>query len=103
MNSPSKFGALTAGETGLVDYFAEKSKDSTYINGGFFVLQSEVFKYIKDDKTSWEHDVLPKLVEEKQLMAYKYGGFWKSMDPLKDKMELEELWNSGKAPWKLWT
>ena len=102
VNSPSKFGAITTTTEGLVDYFAEKSKDSTFINGGFFVLQAEVFKYIKDDSISWEFDILPQLVKEKQLMAYRYDGFWKSMDSLKDKMELEEMWNSGKAPWKIW-
>ncbi len=102
VNSPSKFGAITTTESGLVDYFAEKSKDTTYINGGFFVLEAEVFKYIKDDKTSWEFDVLPELVKDKQLMAYRYRGFWKSMDSLKDKMELEEMWKSGKASWKVW-
>ena len=102
VKTPSKFGTVSFSENGTVKEFGEKLPDGSYINGGFFVLQAEVFKYIKDDETSWEFDVLPELVKDKQHMAYKYDGFWKSMDSLKDKMELEEMWNSGKAPWKIW-
>jgi glucose-1-phosphate cytidylyltransferase len=98
----NKFGTFCSNSSGLVSEFSEKPCDANYINGGFFVCETEVFKYIKDDKTSWEFDVLPELVKDKQLMAYKYDGFWKSMDSLKDKIELEEMWNSGKAPWKIW-
>lgn len=102
VNNPSKFGTVSLSKNGTVERFGEKVQDGSYINGGFFVLQTEVFKYIKDNKTSWEFDVLPELVKDHQLMAYKYDGFWKCMDSLKDKIELEEMWNSGSAPWKVW-
>lgn len=102
VNNPSKFGTVSLSKNGTVEKFGEKVQDGSYINGGFFVLQTEVFKYIKDSKTSWEFDVLPELVRDHQLMAYKYDGFWKCMDSLKDKIELEEMWNSGKAAWKVW-
>jgi glucose-1-phosphate cytidylyltransferase len=72
------------------------------INGGFFVLKPEVLKYIKDDASIWEQAPLNKLAENGQLMAYEHHGFWQPMDTLRDKQLLEELWASGRAPWKNW-
>ncbi|ABR55971.1 glucose-1-phosphate cytidylyltransferase [Methanococcus aeolicus Nankai-3] len=97
-----RFGALRL-EDNKVTSFAEKmdNKDS-WINGGFFVLEPEVINYIKDDTTIWEREPLEKLSKDGELMAYFHNGFWKPMDKLKDKMELEEMWNSGNAPWKIW-
>ena len=66
------------------------------------VLNPEVFDYIEGDSTSFEKEPLEKLAKEGQLMAYKYSGFWKCMDTLRDKMQLESLWESGNAPWKVW-
>ena len=101
---PSKFGTMEV--TGdVVSSFREKSKeDGSWINGGFFVLKQEVFNYLKDDcdKTMWEDYPLENLSNDGQLMAYKHEGFWKCMDALRDKTELEEMWSSGNAKWKNW-
>jgi glucose-1-phosphate cytidylyltransferase len=97
-----RFGALKL-ENNKVVSFAEKmdNKDS-WINGGFFVLEPEVINYIKDDNTIWEREPLEKLSKEGELMAYFHNGFWKPMDKLKDKMDLEKMWSSGNAPWEIW-
>jgi len=81
----------------------EKPKgDGAWINGGFFVLETEIFKYINGDERVWEREPLENLTREEKVCAYRYKGFWKCMDTLRDKIELENLWSSGKAPWKLW-
>ena len=81
----------------------EKPKgDDSYINGGFFVLSKDVIDLIKDDKTLWEKEPLEKLSKDKELVAFKHDGFWQPMDTLREKNYLEELWLSGKAPWKVW-
>ena len=83
----------------------ENSKaDVKWINRGFFVLKADVFSYLQNDISNmmWEDEPLEKLTEDKQLVAYKHKGFWKCMDALRDKIELNELWESGKAPWKIW-
>ena len=72
------------------------------INGGFFVLHPRVLAYLSGDDTVWEQAPLMALAEEGQLMAYEHRGFWQPMDTLRDKLYLEELWSSGKAPWKAW-
>ena len=83
--------------------FKEKPKgDGAMINGGFFVLSPQVLKYVKDDRTVWEQEPLRGLAADRQLMAYEHHGFWQPMDTLRDKQLLEELWASGKAPWKKW-
>ena len=83
--------------------FVEKPKgDNSWINGGFFVMQPEVFNYLKEDDTNLEMDPLQKLAQEHQFMAYRHDGFWQPMDTMRDKTLLEELWKSGKAPWKVW-
>ena len=69
------------------------------INGGFFVLEPQCLDYITNDQTSWESDPLEKLAQIGELMAYRHKGFWQPMDTLRDKNNLEELWQSGKAPW----
>jgi glucose-1-phosphate cytidylyltransferase len=84
--------------------FKEKVKgDGGWINGGFFVFEPEVFDFIENEKTILEKDPLEKLAELGQLMAYKHTGFWQPMDTLIDRNYLEELWKSGKAPWKIWS
>lgn len=99
---PGRFGALDI-KQGQVLNFKEKPKgDGAMINGGFFVLTPKVFDYLTDDSTVWEQDPLKNLAEDGQLMAYEHHGFWQPMDTLRDKHLLEELWQSGKAPWKNW-
>jgi glucose-1-phosphate cytidylyltransferase len=98
-----RFGSLKIGKSDIIKSYIEKPRgDSSWVNGGFFVLKPEIFDYIKDDETAWEREPLKQLAKEGQLVAYKHLGFWKSMDALRDKRELEELWNKGEAPWKIW-
>nr|WP_321278077.1 glucose-1-phosphate cytidylyltransferase [uncultured Vibrio sp.] len=99
---PGRFGALDI-QSGQVNSFKEKPKgDGAMINGGFFVLSPEVLKYIDSDSTVWEQYPLNQLAEDGELMAYEHHGFWQPMDTLRDKVYLEELWQEGKAPWKIW-
>lgn len=99
---PGRFGALDI-RGGQVLSFQEKPKgDGAMINGGFFVLKPSVLNYLKDDKTIWEQEPLMKLSEDGELMAFEHTGFWQPMDTLRDKVLLEDLWASGKAPWKKW-
>lgn len=100
-----RFGSLDIvdGDQNKVNSFLEKPKgDNTWINAGFFVLQPEVLKFIDDDTTIWEREPLERLAGKANLHAYKHEGFWKPMDTLRDKVELEKLWQSGSAPWKQW-
>lgn len=98
-----RFGALDIDKNGQVKCFVEKPVgDGGWINGGFFVLDPKIFNYIEDDSTIFEKGPLVKLAQENQLVAYKHKGFWKPMDTLRDKMEIESLWNSNKAPWEIW-
>jgi glucose-1-phosphate cytidylyltransferase len=98
-----RFGALTLERDNIVKSFMEKPiGDGGWINGGFFVMQPEVFRYIIDDSTTLERDPMEKLAGEGELVAFKHYGFWQAMDTLRDKNHLEDLWASNKAPWKLW-
>jgi len=99
---PGRFGALDIRE-GKVLNFKEKPKgDGAMINGGFFVLSPKVLSYLGGDDTVWEQAPLQGLAEDGQLMAFEHQGFWQPMDTLRDKHLLEELWATGKAPWKKW-
>jgi glucose-1-phosphate cytidylyltransferase len=99
---PGRFGAIDLSGT-RVNRFIEKPRgDGNWINGGFFVLSSKVIDYVKDDATAWESEPLERLAAEDQLGAYLHAGFWHPMDTLRDKHYLEDLWNHGKAPWKVW-
>jgi len=98
-----RFGALTIKDDNRISSFMEKpSGDGNWINGGFFVLESEIFDYIEGDNTTWERAPLENLAKDNQLVAFKHSGFWRPMDTLRDKNELEYLWNSGKCEWKIW-
>ena len=100
---PGRFGALDI-QGSKVSSFMEKPKgDGAMINGGFFVLSPKVLDYIIDDQTIWERDPLERLAREGDLAAFPHHGFWQPMDTLRDKIHLEELWQSGKAPWKVWS
>jgi len=86
-----------------VEQFLEKPLgDGGWVNGGFFVLNKNIFNYIRSEKTIWEREPLERLSKNNQLISYKFNGFWYAMDTLKDKNYLENLWSSGKAPWKIW-
>jgi glucose-1-phosphate cytidylyltransferase len=99
---PGRFGALEI-EDSIVKQFQEKPRgDGALINGGYFVLSPKVFDRIKDDSTIWEQEPLKGLAKDNQLMAYKHSGFWQPMDTLRDKIYLENLLESKKAPWKIW-
>jgi len=99
---PGKFGALDL-DGFQVRNFKEKPRgDDSWINGGFFVLSPAVLDYIPGDETSWEQEPLTRLAKDRQLAAYRHDGFWQCMDTLKHKNTLEALWQSGKAPWKVW-
>jgi glucose-1-phosphate cytidylyltransferase len=99
---PGRFGALDI-QLGQVVSFQEKPRgDGALINGGFFVLSPKVLPYVKDDATLWEQEPLMRLARDGQLAAFEHKGFWQPMDTLRDKQHLEELWSSGKAPWKKW-
>ena len=99
------YGYIECGEAQgnefLVSSFKEKPEGGL-INGGYFVLSPKVFQFIEGDKTSWENGPLSTLADLNQLKAYKHPGFWQPMDTLREKNLLQELWNSGNAPWKIW-
>jgi len=99
-----RFGSLDINEQNEVKSFIEKPKgDNAWINGGFFVCEPKVFDYITEgDKTLWERTPLEQLATERQLQVYKHHGFWKPMDTLRDKHELEHDWDAGTAAWKVW-
>lgn len=100
---PGRYGSLNIDPEGAVLNFQEKPQgDGAWINGGYFVIEPSVIDLINDDNTSWESEPLQKLASQHELSAFKHHGFWQAMDTLRDKNLLEELWNSGKAPWKVW-
>ena len=98
-----RFGVLEVDENNKIESFREKSMlDASIINGGYMVLEPEVFDYIEGDTTVFEKEPLETLAKEGELVAYKHNGFWKCMDTLRDKNQLEEMWNSNNAKWKVW-
>jgi glucose-1-phosphate cytidylyltransferase len=105
VQQPGRFGAFTLGSKDVkISKFQEKplNGDSPWINGGFFVCEPAVLDLIKDDTTTWEREPLEVLASSGNLSAFKHSGFWHPMDTLRDKHYLEDLWKSGKAPWKKW-
>ncbi len=98
-----RFGLLNMDEVNNVSSFVEKPKgDGGWINAGFFVLEPSVFDLIENDQTIWERDPLETLANQGELNAYKHYGFWKPMDTLKDKNDLNDMWNGNTAEWKIW-
>ena len=98
-----RYGILGMDEQSRVTSFREKSdNDAERVNAGYMVLEPEVFEYIEGDATYFEQEPLEKLVNEGKLYAYRHEGFWLPMDTMRDKNKLEELWQSGQAPWKIW-
>jgi len=99
---PGRYGALNMNDSEVLGFIEKPKGDGGWINGGFFVLSPLCIEYIEGDQSSWEGDPLMSLANDGQLMAYEHSGFWQPMDTLREKNMLETLWQSGKAPWKIW-
>lgn len=99
---PGRFGALNLSGTAVENFLEKPTGDGGWINGGYFVLSPKVLSMIENDDMPWERKPLEILAESNQLQAFQHSGFWLPMDTLRDKTQLEELWNSGSAPWKVW-
>ena len=104
VNNPGRFGNLEVNKSNEVIDFKEKPLIATndFINGGFIIMNPSVIDLIKNDSSSLEGDVLPKITKIKELNAFRHNGFWQPMDTLRDKIKLEEMWLKNKAPWKIW-
>lgn len=104
VESPGRFGAFTLekGQTKVTKFREKPIEEGAWINGGFFVLEPEVMKYIEGDETVWEREPMQKLAEEGKLSAFRHTDFWHPMDTLRDKNILEDIWAKGSAPWKIW-
>ena len=105
IQTPGRFGNIEIDSNGTVNQFVEKPQgDGMWINGGFFVLEPEIFNYLEGDmdEIQWEKKPLLEIANDKQLAAYKHFGFWKAMDALRDRIELEQMWIKGEAIWKIW-
>ncbi|MBP7272638.1 MAG: glucose-1-phosphate cytidylyltransferase [Saprospiraceae bacterium] len=103
--NPSRFGNIEINEQNVITHFQEKPEDENHwINAGFFVLEPQIFDYLKGDMETiqWEKKPLVEIAKDGQLSAYKHYGFWKCMDAIRDKMELEQLWETNQAKWKVW-
>jgi glucose-1-phosphate cytidylyltransferase len=99
---PGRFGMLTMNDGRIVGFSEKPPGDGNWVNGGFFVLSPKVLSYLEGDETVWERQPLERLARDGELSGFAHRGFWQPMDHLRDKHNLEELWASGKAPWKVW-
>jgi glucose-1-phosphate cytidylyltransferase len=99
---PGRFGALELSGTSIKAFIEKPQGDGGWVSGGFFVLKPQVLDYITNDTTVWEKGPLEQLAKKNELQAYFHKGFWQPMDTLRDKTQLEDLWLSGNAPWKVW-
>lgn len=102
VSPPGRFGALAFDEGRVTDFHEKPAGDGNQINGGFFVLDPSVIDLIRGPETTWEGEPLERLARGGELMGYRHDGFWQPMDTLRDKLYLDELWNTGSAPWKRW-
>jgi glucose-1-phosphate cytidylyltransferase len=102
VQTPGRFGALNLTGTSVENFLEKPTGDGGWINGGYFVLSPKVLSLIESDDMPWESKPLETLAQSKQLQAFQHPGFWLPMDTLRDKTQLEELWHSGAAPWKVW-
>jgi glucose-1-phosphate cytidylyltransferase len=102
VSPPGRFGVLDIKEYKVNQFLEKPQGDGALVNGGFFVLSPSIVEYIENDQTVWERSPLEKLAKENSLAAFPHKGFWQPMDTLRDKIYLEDLWQSGEAPWKLW-
>jgi glucose-1-phosphate cytidylyltransferase len=99
---PARFGRMAIGKGRVTGFYEKPEEGEGWINGGFFVLNAKVLEYIDNDNTAWEREPLERLVRDAQIVGYTHRGFWSCMDTLREKNMLEDLWNSGKAPWRIW-
>jgi len=99
---PARFGRIAFQGNQVTEFYEKPQDEERWINGGYFVLNVKAIDYIESDNTPWERDPVEQLARDGQLMGYKHHGFWSPMDTLREKNILEELWNSGEAPWKIW-
>lgn len=99
---PGRYGALERVGDQVAGFTEKPRGDGGWINGGYFVLSPKVLDFIADDSVSWEAEPLARLAQQQQLMAYEHAGFWQPMDTLREKNLLEDLWQSGQAPWRTW-
>ena len=102
IHPPERFGVLNLSGDYVTEFHEKHAGESSWINGGFFVFEPEIFDYLQDDSTILERMPLETLAKEQKLAAFKHNGFWHPMDTKRDKKHLEKLWASGKAPWKIW-
>ena len=102
IHPPERFGVLNLSGDYVKEFHEKHTGESSWINGGFFVFEPEIFDYLHDDSTVLERTPLETLAKEQKLAAFKHNGFWHPMDTLRDKKHLEDLWTSEKAPWKIW-
>lgn len=99
---PARFGRIVFEGDGVTSFYEKPEASEGWINGGYFVLNRKALDYIKDDETIWEREPIERLAAEGELVGYRHYGFWSCMDTIKERALLEELWASGKAPWKVW-
>ena len=102
VHPPSRFGHLSLEGHKVIQFKEKPPHAEGWINGAFFVLEPKIFDYIEGDNTQWEKEPLERLAMESQLMAYRHNGFWQCMDTIREKQLLENLWQTGQAPWKIW-
>jgi glucose-1-phosphate cytidylyltransferase len=102
VRSPERFGRIAFQGDQVVDFYEKPQSSEGWINGGYFVLHAKALEYVNNDETIWERDPIERLARDGQLMGYRHYGFWSCMDTLREKHYLEELWASGKPPWKIW-
>ena len=102
VRTPGRFGFLEIENDSVVRFSEKQELDSTWINGGFFVLDKQIFKYIDGDSTVWENEPLSQLTLDNEVKVWKHNGFWQPMDTLREKNQLEQFWLSGAPPWKIW-
>ena len=102
IHPPERFGVLNLSGDYVKEFHEKHTGESSWINGGFFVFEPEIFDYLQNDSTVLERAPLETLAKEQKLAAFKHNGFWHPMDTLRDKKHLEDLWASEKAPWKIW-
>jgi glucose-1-phosphate cytidylyltransferase len=100
---PGRFGAVELNGTRVRSFQEKPRGDGSWLNGGFFVLSPEVGRYLGDDSTTWEDEPLRRLASEGQLASFRHTGFWQAMDTLRDRHQLQELWDAGHAPWMVWS
>lgn len=102
VHPPARFGALEVSGQNVLAFSEKNQSKEGWINGGFFVLEPEIFEYLQGDETIWEKDALEKIARVKELVCYFHEGFWQPMDTLREYRLLESLWQNGDAPWKVW-